>query len=201
MAELYEDWLVSPMTRAELSELSADERAERKRLKKRQRAINYKTKNPEKVKEHNKNYRQTHKEELVKYREEHKEERKEYDRQYREENAEKVKEQQRLYYEEHKEELNERMRQYRQTSAGKKSHTISSWVTDLGLKESPEDLDRIYELRENQELCNACDCVLTRTGKRISTDACCDHDHDTHRFRHIICRTCNTHDNWKKYFC
>mgnify|MGYP003656722527 CR=1 FL=1 len=34
MAELYEDWLISKMTRAEHNELSDEEKQERKRLKK-----------------------------------------------------------------------------------------------------------------------------------------------------------------------
>ena len=167
MAELYEYWLVSKMTRAELNELSDDERKERKRLQQKISDKKYYQKNMEKYKE---------------YREEHKEEKAEYNIKHYQENPE--------YY-----------RQYRETPSCKKSMTISSWVNNLGLQESPEDLDRIYELRETQELCNACDCVLTRTGKLISTDATMDHDHDTHRFRHIICRTCNTMDNWKQYFC
>ena len=141
MAELYDDWLVSKMTRAELNELSSDEKKERLRLQQKQ---------------------------------------------YRKGNQEKEK---------------ERHRKYGQTPVGKKVNTISHWVNNLGLQESPEDLDRIYELRETQELCNACDVKLTRNGDRCSTDASMDHDHETHRFRHIICHKCNSHDNWKKYFC
>ena len=79
-------------------------------------------------------------------------------------------------------------------------NTLCQW-NQRGLQESPEDLDRIYELYLHQECCNACDCVLTRDGDNSSTQACMDHCHITHKFRHIICRSCNTHDNWKKYFC
>lgn len=174
MAELYEYWLVSKMTRDEYNELSDDEKKERKRLKKNVNGRKQYEKNPEKIKEQQ--------------------------RKWKEANPEKKREQQRKYREENREKEKERVKKYNQTSAGKKSHTISSWV-QRGLQESDEDLDRIYELRETQELCNACDCVLTRNGDRCSTDATMDHDHDTHRFRHIICRSCNTQDNWKKYFC
>ena len=117
-------------------------------------------------------------------------------RKYREENPEKLAEQSKKYYEEHKDKIKE----YQQTPHGKKIHTLSHWKS-RGLHETQEELDRIYELYLNQELCNACDCVLTRNGDRCSTDVCMDHDHDTNRFRHIICRSCNTMDNWKKYFC
>jgi hypothetical protein len=91
-------------------------------------------------------------------------------------------------------------KKYNKLQMVKKFKYISSWKHS-GLHETQEELDRIYELYLNQELCNACDCVLTRNGDRCSTQASMDHDHDTNRFRHIICRSCNTMDNWKKYFC
>tara|TARA_R110000822_G_scaffold240883_1_gene370261 strand:+ start:424 stop:936 length:513 start_codon:yes stop_codon:yes gene_type:complete len=166
-----EDWLSGPMTRAEVRELSDVDKKERSRLKKNIIGRKYREENLEQVKETQRKHREANPE---------------YNRKYYQENTEKMRENSRKYY---------------QSPTGKKNNTISSWVNDLGLKESPEDLDRIYELRENQELCNACDCVLTRTGKRISTDASMDHDHDTYRFRHIICRGCNNKDSWKKYFC
>ena len=190
MAELYEDWLVSKMTRAEYNELSDDEKKERKRLQKRQHDINYTTKYPEKVKEQKANQYKKNSE-AIKAR----------SKKWHEDNPEKVKESERKYREKNPEKVKEYNRQYKQSPTGKKKNTISQWVNDFGLQESDEDLDRIYDLWLNQELCNACDCVLTRSGKLISTDATMDHDHDTHRFRHIICRSCNTQDNWKKYFC
>ena len=125
---------------------------------------------------------------------------KEYMRKYREDNKEKIRETNKKYREENKEKKNEYKKIYCQTPNGKKKMTLTSWKY-IGLKESSEDIDRIYELYLRQELCNACDIKLTRNGGRCSTQACMDHDHDTHRFRHIICRGCNTKDSWMKYFC
>ena len=137
-----------------------------------------------------------------------KEERKEYYKQYREKNKEKLKEyreknkeKQKEYMKEYVKKNKENKKEYDQTPEVKKSKTISEWVNVFGLKESKENLDRIYHLRVTQELCNACDIKLTRNGDRSSTQACMDHDHETGRFRHIICNSCNSQDNWKKYFC
>ena len=94
----------------------------------------------------------------------------------------------------------ERIKEYRETPNCKKSQTLSSWK-ERGMIETKEEFNRIYNLWLNQELCNACDILLTRTGNSCSTDACMDHCHTTHRFRHIICRSCNSHDNWMEYFC
>tara|TARA_R110002126_G_scaffold227585_1_gene372184 strand:+ start:190 stop:648 length:459 start_codon:yes stop_codon:yes gene_type:complete len=114
-------------------------------------------------------------------------------RNYKNKNPQKTKD----YYQENI----EKFKEYNQTPAGKKIRTISSWTGRSGLQESPENLDRIYNLWLTQELCNACDCVLTRDGIRCPTQASMDHCHISHRFRHIICSACNAHDNWKKHFC
>ena len=134
--------------------------------------------------EANKKYRENNKEKEQfrhkKYREKNKEKKKETNKKYREDNKE--------YY------IN-----YNQTANGKKSMTLSEWK-HRGLIETNEFLEEIYELYLNQELCNACGIELTRTGKCSVTDATMDHCHITNKFRHIICRSCNTRDNWKKYF-
>jgi hypothetical protein len=173
--------------------LSEEEKKQRKReSNKRYREKNkeyikeWREKNKEKIQEYKKEYRQNNKEKIQ-----------EYTKEYAENNKEKIIEQNREYYKNNK----EKFKEYRQTPEAKKRVTISGWVSNRGLNESKEDLDRIYHLRETQELCNACDCILTRNGDRSSTEACMDHDHETGRFRHIICRCCNSHDNWKKYFC
>ena len=100
-------------------------------------------------------------------------------------------------------EVREKQRQnsieYRQTPTGKKSRTKSSWKHS-GMLFTDEEFKRIYNLYLTQELCNACDCVLTRGGA-CNTRANMDHCHETGLFRHIICSSCNANDNWKKYFC
>ena len=138
--EIYNDWLSSKMTRAELNELTVEDMKERRRL--------------QKVKENIKYYKNNR----------------------------------------------DRKIEYNQSTNGKKSSALTRWKKH-GLHETQEELDRIYELYLNQELCNACDVKLTRNGDNDPTQAVLDHDHDTNRFRHIICRSCNCNDNWKKYFC
>ena len=172
--EIYEDWLSSKMTRSELNELSTEERNERLRLQQ---------------KKYDRKYYQENKEE-------NKEKLKESRKKYYEENKEKSKE----YYETNKEQITERHKKYRETPTGKKSITLSQWK-HYGLQESPEDLDRIYELYLHQELCYSCDIQLTRDGIKCSTQACMDHDHTTNRFRQICCRSCNTQDSWMQYWC
>ena len=187
--EIYNDWLVSKMTRAELNELSDDERKERLRLQNINKSRKYKEKNPEKIKEHSRKYRENNPEKV-----------KEHSRKYRENNPEKVKEKTAKYREEHREKYSEYNRQYKQTPAGKKSNKLADWKHS-GLQESPEELDIIYDLYLHQELCYSCDCILTRNGDNSQDQACMDHDHTTHKFRQICCRACNSHDNWMQYWC
>jgi hypothetical protein len=174
MAEAHSDaYLSRKMTRDEYNELSVDEKRERILAQRRiTNKIRY-AKHPEKYKEKN--------------------------RKYRENNPEKIKEKDRKYYETNKEKVKECHKEYSQSPTGKKVSTLSDWKR-RELQESPEELDRIYEIWLTQELCYSCECKLTRTGKCISTDACMDHCHTTNRFRQICCNSCNSMDNWKKYW-
>ena len=116
------------------------------------------------------------------------------------ENKEKEAELNKLYLALDREKVTEYLKIYRQTDIGKKNGKIKQWKS-IGLIASKEELERIYDLYLTQELCNACDIKLTRTGKCSNTDATMDHCHKSNRFRHILCKNCNTKDNWMKYFC
>tara|TARA_R110000851_G_scaffold87913_1_gene191659 strand:- start:157 stop:711 length:555 start_codon:yes stop_codon:yes gene_type:complete len=183
--EIYNDWLVSKMTRSEINELSTEEKKERDRLKHNISNRQYKERNPEKQQ---------------KYREEHIEEMTEYNKRYYQENTEKIIETSKKYRENHPEKVKERKRKYSQTPNGKKVLTLMSWKLH-GLEETKEDLEWIYELWQTQEFCYSCNVKLTRDGDNSQDQACMDHDHTTHKFRQICCRSCNTQDRWMKYWC
>jgi hypothetical protein len=124
---------------------------------------------------------------------------KERARKYREEHPEKYKASKRKYEENNSEKNKANKRNYQQSPAGKKQSTLSNWRA-RGLQETPEEMDRLYELRQTQELCSSCDVKLTRTGKYDSTYVTMDHSHLTNRFRQICCKNCNHFDSWKKYW-
>ena len=132
----------------------------------------------------------------IKYYQENKDKFSEYSRKYRENNIETLLEKSKKYYQNNKEYFKE----YNQTPIGKKVHTLAYWKHS-GLEETKEELNIIYELYLTQECCYSCDIKLTRGGDRCSTQACMDHDHITHRFRQICCRSCNNKDSWMKYWC
>ena len=121
-------------------------------------------------------------------------------KEYRENNKERESQRAKKYNSENKEKVLLYNKEYSQTPNGKKFNKLRKWKY-RGLIASNEELDRIYNLWLTQELCNACDVKLTRTGKNSKTNATMDHCHETGRFRHVICNSCNIMDNWKKHFC
>ena len=74
------------------------------------------------------------------------------------------------YYIDNKDKIKLQINKYRSTQNGKKTHRISSWKL-FGLIETKEEIDRIYEIYTTQIYCNACNCILTRTGKNCKTQA------------------------------
>ena len=82
-----------------------------------------------------------------------------------------------------KEKDKETKRLYRQTENGKKSHTISIWK-HRGLVS--DNYDKIYDRYINSNNCELCKCEYTNKNKR-----CLDHDHNTGKFRNIVCHNCN----------
>ena len=126
--------------------------------------------------------------------------RKQYQKEYSEKNKEIIKQHKKQYYEENKEKIKEQKKEYRKTPQGKKVRIITTWK-QRGLKETKEKIQELYEIYTTIKYCEACDIELTRTGKNTATDVCLDHCHTTGRFRLMLCRTCNTQDRWKEYFC
>lgn len=57
------------------------------------------------------------------------------------------------------------------------------------------DYDSLYEEYQNQSYCQVCGCDFKK-----KWDKCLDHEHSTGEVRFILCRLCNIHDNWMKYF-
>jgi hypothetical protein len=147
------------MTRTEYYLLTEDQKKERKKIQNRK----YYGNNKDKAKE----YREANKDKAKEYRTANKEKILKRDKEYREAN---------------KEIIAKQKKEYRQTPNGKKNDCIANWKKK-GLQESPENIERIYDLWQTQELCNACDVKLTRNGDNDPTQACMDHDHDTNRFR------------------
>ena len=162
---------------------------EEKRQK--QRIANKKSyeKNKEKLALKRKEYRMKNKEKIALRR-----------KKYKAKNKEKIALKQKEYREKNKEKLALKGKEYSQTPNGKKVNKLKQWKHS-GLIASKEEKDRIYNLYLTQRLCNACDCVLTRNSDHSKTDTNMDHCHETGRFRHVICHSCNAHDNWKKHFC
>tara|TARA_R110001592_G_scaffold84909_1_gene250894 strand:- start:160 stop:588 length:429 start_codon:yes stop_codon:yes gene_type:complete len=107
-----------------------------------------------------------------------KEKKKENKKLYYEKNKEKIKE----YYENNKEYLKEQKKEYKQTDNGIKSNFISNWKTK-GVKN--DDFNSLYEYYLNCKFCEECKVDLTLCKK------CLDHDHETGKFRNVICSRCN----------
>ena len=154
-----------------------------------------------------------------------KEERAAYDKVYKEKNKEKIRAQDRARYQRDKEKNKEKRRAQRKaryeknkeseiaqrkaryeknkeseiaqnkawskTPIGMKSKTLTSWKRQglIG------DLSKIYD--ERYLHCTHCE-VCTKEFSSKS-DRCLDHDHETGLFRKVLCRNCNSMDNWKKY--
>ena len=106
---------------------------------------------------------------------------KEYLREYRLKNKEKIKE----YYQNSK----DKIKAYNQTEEGYKKRKILKWK-ERGV--ITNDFNILYDLYINTTECNICNKVFMD-----KFDRCLDHDHENGLFRYVLCRYCNTKDNWK----
>ena len=73
----------------------------------------------------------------------------------------------------------------------KKSMTISRWKKTFGLKlREGETYEMIYDKVHSANNCELCNVELC--GGLLSNGRCMDHCHETHYFRMVLCRKCNT---------
>ena len=145
----------------------------------------YRKKNYERDKEKNKEYQKQ-------YRIDNKENSQKYYEEYRENNKEKIKERNRLYYIKNKEKINSRNKEYfeeyRKTEVYKKMAKISSWKCQ-GL--ISDNYDEIYERYLNSKNCEECNCEYSIHGDGVGRFKVMDHNHDTGKFRNVLCHPCN----------
>ena len=96
------------------------------------------------------------------------------------------KEQMRLYNFNNK----DKKTKYRQSDKGKKSDRITNWK-NRGL--ISDNYDELYDRYIKSTKCELCNKKYKNTRDRHL-----DHDHDTHLFRNIVCRMCNTSSKLKQ---
>tara|TARA_B100001094_G_scaffold301145_1_gene327194 strand:+ start:182 stop:580 length:399 start_codon:yes stop_codon:yes gene_type:complete len=112
-----------------------------------------------------------------------------YQREWAKANREKCNEKNRIWYSQNKEKKKLQQQKYSQTEEGKKAFRMGKWrhrhVKNVN--------DELYNYYINCKACEVCNKEFTEANKR-----CLDHDHDTGEFRAVLCKGCNSFDNWKK---
>ena len=81
---------------------------------------------------------------------------------------------------------------------------ISDWIRNGVKCREGETYVGLHNIYHNAVRCEACKILFeggrgTNTGQ-TSTGKCLDHDHKTGYFRQIICRRCNTKDNYYLHY-
>jgi len=156
---------------------------EQKKERKRERSRKYYQKNKEKILE-----------KIKKYKEENKEI-------YKEKNSESCKKYYHKTKEKNREKYREKSRKYKENNPEKYHmlNTIRKWKS-RGLID--DDYEKLYHLVMSQKLCWRCNCILTIDPKgTTSTTRCMDHDHDTGKFRGVVCNACNVRGGYKGGDC
>ena len=136
-------------------------------------------------KEYQKAYREKNKEKIKAYYEKNKEIKLQYQKEYCEKNKGKILQ----YHKEYREKNKEQIKEYREKN--KKSYYISIWKY-RGLI---DDYEFVYKKYIETTHCEWCKCELDTDNKTLK---CMDHDHNTHKFRRICCKSCNSSDPWDK---
>ena len=144
--------------------------------------------------EYNKKWRESNKEYNKKWRESNKE----YHKKWYDSNKDKIKGYYQAhknkikdYYQAYKNKISEVQRKYKENNPEKfhKTHTISHWKHQ-GLID--DDYEKIYNKVMNTDYCERCNCKLTGGKPPTNTTKCMDHNHETGKFRNVLCLSCNS---------
>ena len=148
----------------------------------REKHKQYREENRDKMREYHKNYH-----------EQNKDKRREYHKNYLEQNRDKIKERNKNYREQNKDKIKEYNKKYNKkyyaTEDGKKSNTISSWISQGMVCTDWKAIHALYMITDK---CDYCNCELVEgLGKNAR---CLDHDHESGEIRGILCKSCNIRD-------
>jgi len=121
-------------------------------------------------------------------------------KEWSEKNKEKIKKQSQEYYQKNKEKINknnkewwaknkDKTKEYEKTPARKKTNRIKRWKF-RGI--ICDDFDALYQRYITTTNCDLCNRELTEDRYITSTTRCLDHDHETGKFRNVVCSSCNT---------
>ena len=75
---------------------------------------------------------------------------------------------------------------YKQTEKGKMNYRIGDWTRQGLICDTRDDYELIYNRYLESETCEECNKPYTPKNKK-----CMDHNHDTGKFRNILCHPCN----------
>ena len=114
--------------------------------------------------------------------------RKEYMKQYRLKNKEKIAESKKIYNENNKDKIKEYNKNY-YNNLEDKTRLIYNWKSIKII----DDYDMIYDRFINTTNCDKCNILLT-LGNTLKSCKVVDHNHETGKFRNILCKSCNCHN-------